>query len=109
MIMKLIFAAILANVAAGFQPVSFTVHRVTALSMASSLAPKPSLNEWNGKSKNSAPEAVRKVSKRERERLPDVMIEPSYFLTQALCLLGPLIWWYHPCKFFRMNTHVFVD
>lgn len=30
--------------------------------------------------------------------MPDVMLEPDYFLTVAVALLGPLIIWYHPCE-----------
>lgn len=31
--------------------------------------------------------------------MKDVMIDPNYFLTWAMALLGPLIIWYHPCMY----------
>jgi hypothetical protein len=34
----------------------------------------------------------------ERLTMPNVMIEPDYFLTIGVALLCPLIIWYHPCK-----------
>lgn len=35
----------------------------------------------------------------ERVTMPNVMIEPDYFLTVGVALLCPLIIWYHPCTF----------
>ena len=95
--------AALVGAAVGFQPIApMVVHRGTALSMASTVEPKPTFDDWSDKpltqKRSTKPEPVRQVSKRERERIPDVMIEPNYFLTWAVLLLGPLIWWYHPCK-----------
>jgi len=55
--------------------------------------------------KSTTPIADRKVSWIQRQTLPDAMIDPNYFLTFAVAILGPLIWWYHPCKFLR-NTAV---
>jgi hypothetical protein len=48
---------------------------------------------------STTPVADRKVTKFERMMMPDVVIPPSYSLTWAVALLGPLIMWYHPCKF----------
>jgi hypothetical protein len=38
------------------------------------------------------------VSKSDRSKMDDVMLDPNYFLTFAVAALGPLIMWYHPCK-----------
>ncbi len=106
--LKVTVVAAFVGIAAGFQPVAPMVHRATALSMASSMAPNKRaapLDDWSNKPlyerKSTTPVAVRNVSKRERERIPDVMIDPNYFLTWGVLLLGPLIWWYHPCKFVK--------
>lgn len=100
--LKAILITSLVAAAAGFQP---AVQRRNAfLKMASTVAPRssPSLDDWSNKPlpqrKSTTPVAVRKVSKQERERIPDVMIDANYFLTWGVALLGPLIWWYHPCK-----------
>jgi hypothetical protein len=34
----------------------------------------------------------------QKQTLPDVIIDPSFSLTWSVAALGPLIWWYHPCK-----------
>lgn len=43
----------------------------------------------------------------ERLTMPDVMIDPDYFLTVGVALLCPLIIWYHPCK--SHTLHTFTD
>ena len=81
-----------------------SVKKVSSLSMATTI------DKFGGKHdgysdkplytpKSTTPEPVRKVSWFQKQSLPDVIIEPSFFLTYAVALLGPLILWYHPCKF----------
>lgn len=41
---------------------------------------------------------VKKVSKLERQFIPDRIVDPDYTLAIGTFLLGPLIAWYHPCK-----------
>ena len=96
----IVIAASLAASAQAFVPLSTTTpSRATALNAA---FPGNSQDGFTGKpaykAQSTKPEAVRKVSKRERQKMPDVMIEPSYFLTVGVGLLCPLIIWYHPCK-----------
>lgn len=60
-------------------------------------------NDWTGypadtERKSSTPVPARKVSKSDRAKMDDVMLDPNYFLTFAVAALGPLIMWYHPCK-----------
>lgn len=86
--------------ATAFSP-AFTTIRAekTVLFAASSLPPKPSDDGWTGRSaykpKSTTPVATKKVSWLERQTMSNVIIEPSYFLTWAMALLGPLIMWYH--------------
>lgn len=62
----------------------------TALGAATGLPPKG----YSGSRKDSR---IRRVSKAERSRMGDVMIDPDYTLTIAMAALCPLIIWYHPC------------
>jgi hypothetical protein len=69
----------------------------SSLNMASSLMPKDGYsNKPLFERKSTKPVADRNVSWIQRQTMPDVIIEPSYFLTFAVAILGPLIWWYHP-------------
>jgi len=40
--------------------------------------------------------AVKKVSKAQRQRMADTILDPDFSLTWAFLALGPLIAWYHP-------------
>jgi hypothetical protein len=100
--MKLWIAALLASSAVAFAPVTTHVgskQSSSPISMASTVDRFPK-DDYSNKPlyqpKSTTPVADRKVSWLERQTLPDVMIEPSYFLTWAVLALGPLIWWYHP-------------
>lgn len=102
--MKLLIAALLASGAVAFAPVTTNVgskQSSSPISMASTVDRFPK-DDYSNKPlyqpKSTTPVADRKVSWLERQTLPDVMIEPSYFLTWAVLALGPLIWWYHPCE-----------
>lgn len=102
--MKLWIAALLASSAVAFAPVATHVgskQSSSPISMASTVDRFPK-DDYSNKPlyqpKSTTPVADRKVSWLERQTLPDVMIEPSYFLTWAVLALGPLIWWYHPCE-----------
>jgi hypothetical protein len=47
---------------------------------------------------------ARAVSPSEVRKMDDVMINEDYWLTWAMAMLGPLIIWYHPCKYLiRLN------
>jgi hypothetical protein len=74
------------------------VHQTT-LSAASSLQPGKTKPKPGYEKMSTKPVADRKVSKAERNRMKDVMIDPSYSLAVALAALGPLIIWYHPSYF----------
>jgi hypothetical protein len=80
----------------------------TDLQMSASSFDQKSNDGWTGKpgyvksSTKSVPSS-KQVSKLERMTMKDVMIDPNYYLTYAVALLGPLIMWYHPCKY-----HVFL-
>jgi hypothetical protein len=95
----------------GFTPCAIRTNIATDLRMAaSSFDPKPN-DGWTGKSgyvkKSSKPTpSTKQVSKWERMTMQDVMIDPNYYLTYAVALLGPLIMWYHPCKYFASFTGV---
>ena len=39
---------------------------------------------------------VKKVTKAQRQRMADTVIDPDFSLTWAMLALGPLIAWYHP-------------
>lgn len=41
---------------------------------------------------------AKKVNWIQKQMLSDVMIDPDFSLTWTVALLGPLIWWYHPCE-----------
>jgi hypothetical protein len=106
MMFRLAFYATLTTaVCNGFISPSTTTSRlVTDLRMsASSFDPKPN-DGWTGKpgyvpkSAESVP-STKQLSKWERMTMEDVMVDPNYYLTYAVALLGPLIMWYHPCTY----------
>ena len=78
---------------------SSTMGTAAPLNAATSLRPQ---NDWSNKpmkeSYETVPVAKNAVSKRERSKMKDVILPPDYFLAWSTALLGPLIWWYHPCK-----------
>ena len=54
---------------------------------------------YNKKARASTvPTPVNQVSKAERAKIADRIIDPDYRLALGTFLLGPLIAWYHPCK-----------
>ena len=57
--------------------------------------------EWAGYAlhKRSDTVPIPSESASRRFAMDDVMIDPNYSLAAAVCALGPLIMWYHPCKF----------
>lgn len=60
-------------------------------------------DDWSKKPipprESTTPVAKKNVSKMERAMMKDRVIEPNFYLAAAVALLGPLIAWYHPCKF----------
>jgi Protein of unknown function (DUF3119) len=48
--------------------------------------------------KSTTPVPAKKVNWIQKQMLSDVMIDPDFSLTWTVALLGPLIWWYHPCE-----------
>lgn len=102
--MKLLCTALLVGSSIAFAPSPVSIHQKTTALSASTVGRFPQKDDgcYSNKplleKKSTTPVADRKVSWFERQTLPDVMIEPSYFLSWAVLLLGPLIWWYHPCK-----------
>jgi hypothetical protein len=115
--MKLaLFVSLTVSSTMGFTPIVTKTNLVVpaattfdALRMsASSIEPDKKSNDgWTGKPgyvrKSMEPVADKKISKLQRMTLQDVMIEPNYFLTYAVALLGPLIIWYHPCKYYIVS------
>ena len=78
--------------------------RVTTptLDAATTLSPHDRIkDDWSEKPltehKQTVPVAKNKVSRYQRSKLEDVIIPPDFFLAWSTALLGPLIWWYHPC------------
>ena len=49
--------------------------------------------------KSTTPVPTKKLNWIQKQMLPDVMIDPDFSLTWQVALLGPLIWWYHPCEY----------
>jgi len=77
----------------------------TTLDVASLNKPNSDgLDSWSGKPLNThestTPVTDPKFSKRNRMMMKDVVLPPSFSLTWAVALLGPLIMSYHPCKYF---------
>lgn len=105
-IMKILLAlAFVAGVSA-FAPQPVLTRSSTAVGVAGNMGPS---DGWSDKPlyqpKSTPPVADKKVSWLARQAMPDVMIDPSYFLTWAVAALCPLIIWYHPCEFFRLECH----
>lgn len=118
--MKLLLLFTLTTMAAGFSPdpavvstrtsnkMTTTVLRMSSSSSVSQQPPRSSKkDDWSNKpryqQKSTKPVAVKKVGWLQKQSIPDTMIQPNYFLTWAFALLGPLIIWYHPCKFIRSS------
>ena len=76
--------------------------RSTTLSAASSIGNPRRKDDWSDKPiserKSTKPVPTKKVNAIQRRMMKDVILDPDYFLTWAVGLLGPLILWYHPCK-----------
>jgi hypothetical protein len=77
--------------------------RVSAIALkAARYNDRMRIDDWSDKpvpdkkSTKSFPTKV--VTGWQRKKMDDVMIPPDFTLTWAVALLGPLIWWYHPCK-----------
>lgn len=100
-IMKTLFVLSLATGVAAFAPQPAAL-RTKTTSLYSSIAPKMPKEDWSGKPlpkpESTTPQAVKDVNWLQKQTLPNVMIEPDYYLTAAMGLLGPLIMWYHPGK-----------
>ena len=100
--------AVLASTTSAFAPAQSlhraTTKKTTALNVASTPGdfqrPK---DDWSNKPlhtpTSTTPVADKKVSKWERAMMPNYVVSPDYTLSWAVALLGPLIMWYHPCKF----------
>jgi len=77
---------------------AFVVKPATKVSTKVNVA-SPPIDEWNqpipGRV-STTPVPVNKVSKRERARMADRIIDPDFTLALGTFLLGPLIAWYHP-------------
>ena len=86
--------ALFIGAARGFSPSSVqqSIAKQTSLQAATGLPP-------GGYGARRDDGRVRKVSKSERNRMADVMIDPDYTLTIAMASLCPLIIWYHPGTF----------
>lgn len=80
--------------------------KTTTLSAASSIGNSRRKDDWSDKPisdrKSTKPVPTKKVNAIQRAMMKDVILDPDYFLTFAVGLLGPLILWYHPCKFFEV-------
>jgi hypothetical protein len=57
----------------------------------------------------TTPKPVRNVNWLAKQSINDVILDPDYTLTWAFGLLGPLICWYHPGKFFLFALLLFED
>lgn len=82
--------------ASAFVPLSQTTRRVAAAVNAASTR---ATNDWSDRpiytTVSTEPVAAKQVSWLERQGMANVMLDPNYFLTWAVALLGPLIIWYH--------------
>jgi len=106
--MKLIFFLSLAVASTtGFAPVQLqtrgtaSVTSSTVQMAASSFRdPAERKDAWVNKPaytpRSTTPVADKKVNWIQRQTMENVMIEPNFYLTWAVALLGPLIIWYHP-------------
>ena len=90
--MKGLLLLLFAVGAAGFSP-STVARKQTPLQLqaATGVPGTPRLE-------STKPVAVRPVSKFERMRMKNVMLDPDYTLTWSVAALCPLILFYHPCK-----------
>lgn len=97
--MKVLLAVCLLAVAVhGFSTPSTRARASSAVKVA---AP-PMNDEWSKPiphRESTTPIPVNQVSKRERAQIKDRVIDPDFSLAAAVFLLGPLIAWYHPCKY----------
>ncbi len=77
-----------------------TLEAATNLRSATNLRPR---DAWSDKplfeKRATKPLAKRKVGAYQRQMMTNVVIPPDFSLTWALAALGPLIIWYHPCKY----------
>ena len=72
---------------------------LSASSIRGSQLPAYDQNDPQQQQQSTKPVApAKKLNWIAKQTLPDAMIEPSYYLTWAVALLGPLIIWYHPRK-----------
>lgn len=96
--MKLALAFSLATMAGAFSPSPMST-KTTSTALKAALTGKPH-NDWSDKPGytpvSTTPVASNVVTKAQRERMADVMIDPDYYLTVGTALLCPLIIWYHP-------------
>lgn len=96
-----------------FVPTTTTLSKdaTTHVRMVASTPGNMPKDSWSDKplhrSESTTPVAERKVSKRERAAMSDVVIPPDYTLAYATALLGPLIMWYHPCESPSITTRRF--
>jgi hypothetical protein len=103
--MKLLIGTVsLLAVANGFQvhTSSSTLSHNKQQTAVHAAAPPMSSDEWAKpltQRASTTPVPVKKVTKAERSQLKDRIIDPDYTLAAVVALLGPLIAWYHPCKF----------
>jgi hypothetical protein len=87
----------------------------TTLSAASPIGGFRRKDDWSDKPiserKSTKSVPVKKVNKFQRATTKDIVLDPNYFLTWAVGLLGPLILWYHPCKYLKVffNFHIHND
>ena len=83
---------------------ALTTSSVTTTTLDVASLPSKDLDSWSGKPLNThestTPVADPKFSRLNRMMMKDVVLPPSFQLTWALGLLGPLIMMYHPCKSF---------
>lgn len=102
--MKLTLALLsLASAASAFQLAPTTRVMATTSLAAATTGDNMKPNDWTGypvgQKKSTTPVPARKVNGLQRATMPDVMLDPSFSLTWAIGALGPLIMWYHPCKY----------
>lgn len=92
------------GVSSGFVPGTSNIKKLTSLNVATSRGQYGKWDDWSEKpvvpKKQSPTESVvspnAKTGFFAKQRIDDVVVEPDFFFTWSLALLGPLIMWYHP-------------
>lgn len=84
--------------ALGFNVPAAKVSTLTALDAVSTGNNFPK-GDWEGYSLHKREDTVPQTSTSRGRAKDDVIIDPNFSLAAAVFALGPLIMWYHPCKF----------